>query len=197
VVLFEYLRQMPPLAGWDSRFREKLIETKRALAQAAAALAPFPLPDVPAEVSPVWLFKDIGDVVVPTLPMLALQQRWSDLVGQPHYAAFEALAAAAARNTRSDINPAALPEAGADLTTIARAMHDIFQRDPELATALREKFEHVKSSDTAATHKALFATYAGPDVCYLDFYGPPRSTTTVPYHAVLKPGIVRDYRGAR
>lgn len=51
VVLFEYLRQMPPLTAWGSNAREKLVEPTRALARAAAGLAPFPLPDASTGVS--------------------------------------------------------------------------------------------------------------------------------------------------
>ncbi|HEX2237508.1 MAG TPA: adenylate/guanylate cyclase domain-containing protein [Gammaproteobacteria bacterium] len=191
VLLFAYLRQMPPISshGLGPIRVETLVPPTEELAQAAAGLAPFPLPVVPTRVSQAWLFKaSIGDM--PTLPVLALQQ-----YAQPYYPAFRALLAAAGRAVQPQVTMADLPASGADLVTTARRLRELFQRHPALAEVATKKLVHVGAADAAALHRALLTVYSGPDSCYLNFYGPPRSITTVPYHEVLTPDPVRDYLG--
>ncbi|MGH6635736.1 MAG: CHASE2 domain-containing protein, partial [Gammaproteobacteria bacterium] len=74
VVLFAYLAKQRHAAsdGQTEAFSERIIAPIPALADAAAASAPFPLPKLPVKVHQYWLFKpEAGDA--PTLPVVAMQ----------------------------------------------------------------------------------------------------------------------------
>lgn len=194
VVLFEHLDLDPPSPAADPSFGAMSLETRvppiDLLARAAAGLAPFPLPKVPARVSQVWLFKaGAGDV--PTLPVLALQQ-----YARPYYASFRNLIATARQTRGLDAGPHSLPPPSADLAATARGLREAFQRHPALAEAISERLALAGPTEAVAMHRVLLETYAGSDARYLDLYGPPRSITTVPYHAALTVGRLRDQLGA-
>jgi adenylate cyclase len=194
VLLFEYLRRVSALgmAGEDMAdlALERRVPPVAPLAKAAAGLAPFPLPKVSARVSQVWLFKpSAGDA--PTLPVLALQQ-----YARPHYPAFKDLLAEAWHEPRMIPVGRALPTQDQELVHAVRKLREIFQVHPALVDSVRKSLADADHGSAAAIHRALLETYAGPDARYLDFYGPPRSITTVPYYAVLQPGPVRDHLGA-
>ena len=177
VVLFEYLKRESP-GGVDSGLIvETVVPPIPELAQAAAALAPFPLPKVPVKVSDAWLFKTgAGDA--PTLPLVALQVYarpfQAELLRMLHEAAsregFEAPA--------SDMNPA----------EFALDLRQLLLTHPEVVTSLRTRLqdqETVANPRARAVLAALVDAYSGPSSRTLDFYGPPRSITTIPYHRVL------------
>jgi signal transduction histidine kinase len=94
---------------------QRLIPPVPLLAQAAAALATFPIPKIPLQVSQYWQFKD-SDLNLPTLPVAAFQ---------------------------------------------------IFS-----PTLYQKRFNVIQGRDA--------------DSAYLNFYGPPRTITTVPYYKVLQ-----------
>lgn len=164
VVLFEQLRkEIRPLEGGDGSHRglltmERGVPPFPALAEAAAGLAPFALPKVPVLVSQGWLFKpEAGDA--PTLPLVALGV----------YAA-PALAAV---------------EAAVGLPPMAEARYD--QRLRRLRQALVREPSNARrlAGGQAGARALLLEVGAGPHSRYLNFYGPPRSIATFPYHRVL------------
>ena len=201
VVLFEYLKKetMPLTDSTGNNagemVTEHLIQPLPSLAQAAAATAPFPLPKVPAKVSQFWLFKgSAGDPA--TLPAVMFQLRalaaYPDLLRLLRAASPAAASLPAdAGVIRQERNLRAVME---QLRTLLRLpgvgerVHTRLADDTTLAPATRRLL-------TALVH-----VYQGQDSRYLNYYGPPRSITTLPYHAVWQTDASRaaptfDLRG--
>lgn len=184
IVLFEYLRkEAHPLinsVGENAEvLAESLIPPMPALARAAVATAPFPLPKVPVKVSQYWLFKEgAGDP--PTMPVVMFQ--------------FHALAAYPdLRRMLQDLSPAAsdLPH---DITTVVRdrKLREVMEqlrlliREPEVSTRLLAQIAGAPdlSEPKRGQLNALAQLYSDRNSRYLNYYGPPRSITTVPFYEV-------------
>jgi Adenylate cyclase, family 3 (some proteins contain HAMP domain) len=190
VVLFEYLsRETVPVTDKRGPPRGTLhIETRvppiPPLAQAAVALAPFPLPKVPVKVSQYWTFKT-GASDTPTLPVVAFQ-----IFALEVYDEFVRLLAQV-----SPSQAASLPrDREAILTTtgvgeFVRVLRDIFTSDPLLAESMLEASRNAKafSVDVKKHHilTSLIRMYQSANSQYLNFYGPPGTITTIPYYRVL------------
>ncbi|MGA7181049.1 MAG: adenylate/guanylate cyclase domain-containing protein [Thiobacillaceae bacterium] len=178
IVLFEYLKR-ESLGGVDSTLMvERVVPPITELARAAAALAPFPLPKVPVKVSDSWLFKTgAGDA--PTLPVAALQ-----LYARPFHAELLRLL----HETASEEGFAA-PALDESPVAIAQDLRQLFLTHPNLAPRLRARLKDqttVANSRARSVLRALVDVYSGPSSRTLDFYGPPRSITTIPYYRVLE-----------
>jgi adenylate cyclase len=193
VVLFEYLyKETLPLTddeAGEAMVLERRVPPYPALAEAAAARAPFPLPKVPVKVSQFWAFMPStgGD---PTLPAVALQ-----LYLLPEYDRLHAALAAL-----DPARAAGLPPTGAALRAGRRgheAMHALralLRADPALARRLAAALRDPARREPRLT--ALLDLYLGADSYFLNFYGPPRSITTIPYYRVLRgEGPLPDLRG--
>ncbi|HWP35441.1 MAG TPA: CHASE2 domain-containing protein, partial [Thermodesulfobacteriota bacterium] len=162
---------------------EHLVPPVRLLAEAAAGTAPFPLPKVPVRVNRYWTFKPgAGDA--PTLPAVAFQlfalDAYDDLVAHLLRLAPEQ-ARALPRDRRAFV------AAGPAEVTVGR-IRELFDGAPHLAARLLAQLEAPGAGDDpvrAARLRALVRLYAGPDSPYLDYYGPPGSIRTLPYHEVL------------
>jgi adenylate cyclase len=160
------------------------------LAQAALGSAALPLPR-DERINAAWLFK-AGDGAMATLPSLALQVHALALHAQfmqrlrqrdPIFAASLAADAAALRHRSS-------------LDRVVLQLRQHFRAHPQLACQLQQDLASDRSVDagTARILRALLALYAGPDARYLNFYGPARTITTIPYDQALRalpPGAVR------
>lgn len=134
-----------PAAGGLAAHYDLLVSPIRPLAEAAAGLAPFPLPQDAARVSRFWLFKEsVGGV--PTLPVVA-----SKLYMR------HALASGAGRGT------------------------DAVRADPP-----RMPLRGVPSATAPPPVERPRAVPGAPDELYLNFYGPPGTVTTIPYHRLLQ-----------
>ena len=76
-----------------------------------------------------------------------------------------------------------------------RDIREIFASEPLIAEAMLEELEHLEApSENGKTHrllKSLINMYAAPNSRYINYYGPPRTITTVPYHQALQ---LRDGR---
>ena len=146
------------------------------LAAAAAGLATFPLPKDAAAVSQFWVFKESADRA-PTLPAVALQLAAAhetpgliqDLGGQSVEVPGDA-----------NIPPGEFADAET-LRAFMRRVRSVFTDEPHLRTALA----NTGTSSPASLREALIAMYAGDAHRTLNFYGPPGTIRTVPYHAVL------------
>ena len=194
VVLCEYLRsEKVPLtkqaeAGLSPRQVSivQFILPTPALEQSAAALAPFPLPKVPVKVSQYWSFNPgAGDI--PTLPVVAFQ-----VFAMQQYDQFIRLI--------ETVNPQRGGELRGDWNEIAnagkirksiRAIREIFENEPLLAEKmLNELASSERLHDDDREHqiiRSLIKMYQGPHSQYLNFYGPPRTITTIPYYQMLQP----------
>ena len=209
VVLVEDLRKkIIPLvkgsmgSGRNSITVERLIPPIPVLAQAAISFAPFPLPKIPVRVSQYWTFEQTGDV--PTFPAVTFQ-----IFALQAYDDFMALMSKAAHDPRvaqslDSGDRLALVEAdrllglqrnaimgAAAVNDIVRSLRKILGGDTLLAGIMREDLSRDEASSSQQERRrnilrALVNMYRPPNSRYLNFYGPPRTITTVPYYQVLQ-----------
>lgn len=169
VVLFAYLDRdsTEPLAQI-----ERLIPPTPALADAAAAIAPFALPKLPVRVSRFWARQDAAGGVT-TLPLATLEQY--ALTGMPALAAAVKTQDAAAAERLEHAVQLSRRDTLAELRAFMRAM----------PTEAWSKIEHALPHDVSTRLIALHEAYHGDPHPYLNFYGPPRSITTLSYNETL------------
>ena len=154
---------------------EKLVPPVPALAAAARGLGSFPLPKVEVAVHEFWVFKpSVGSA--PTMPAVAFQIH--------ALAAYRSLLTVAP-DVGLPAAPAAAARAGM-LRGFMLALRQRFQAEPTLAARLRARIE---ADATLSPHerqllRGLLGMYAGPDHRLLNFYGPPGTIRTLPYHSL-------------
>lgn len=164
------VKPMPPIPSFE---------------QSASALAPFPLPKVPIKVSQYWTFKTgAGDT--PTLPVVAFQ-----IYSMHVYDEFIHLLRKVSTYPIGKILPDKdeIMKSG-NVKKLISDTREFFEKEP---TAAERMLEEVKDSKISAGDmgkrqklKSLIKMYLSANSQYLNFYGPPRSITTVPYHQALK-----------
>ena len=180
----------------------RIVETVKPIApvsRAAFASAPFVLPRLPVKVNQYWAFQTAaGDS--PTFPVVAFQ-----LYALPAYEEFvgllETINPIAAR--RLPHSPIAFEAGGA--IRLIREIRGIFESDPSLAGRLSAELKRSgiagRDPSKSASIESLIGMYGGADHRYLNYYGPPRSLRTVPFHQVLqsddfsKAGTPIDFKG--
>ncbi len=187
VVLAEQLRAKEVTSAGDAMVDDaghKIVEALKPIelfSRAAFATAPFVLPRMPVRVSQYWTFQtDAGDT--PTFPVLALQ-----LYTLPAYPDVRALLEKASPKLAallpSDAS-SAIESTGASKFT--RNLRQIFRSDSHLGDALAHVA--VGSGSDHRPVSAMVHLYTGTNRQYLNFYGPPRSVTTLPYYQALQLG---------
>ncbi len=169
---------------YGSVWVEQLIPPVPVLAEAANALGPFPLPKLNEAVYQYWAFKATTDDAA-TMPAAALQLHALD-----HYEVFAGLIREANIAELKDLPPDArsLTRArpvSAAMRTLRRALKDNPQAVARLTEALHATRDEPLSPRQRQLITALVNLYAGPDTRYLNFYGPPGSVRTLPYHKVI------------
>lgn len=154
-----------------------------ALADAAAGLAPVPVPDVPL-ISWFWSFlptPGLGEV--PSLPAVVLQVHAAaalpsllDLLQRAGVEGLEGLPRATA-----DIHTSA------DLLRVMQVIRRQVTAKPSALSTVTTQLRRNNSEGEAAQQAtlALAQLYAGRQTAYLNFYGPPGTICTVPYDRVL------------
>ncbi len=158
-------------------WKEESVPPFAELAEAASGLASFPLPKEAASVYQIWVFKESTDQA-PTLPAVALQLHARD----------EAIGLRDRVRTAASGEHASLPDLDSafsdatQLRALMRGIRDIFERSPELLGPA----EQATADASITLGEALKALYAGEAHRFLNFYGPPGTIPSVPYHAVLK-----------
>jgi adenylate cyclase len=160
---------------------------------AALATAVFPLPDE-EDVRVFWTFFDATSARVATLPSVALQIQALPRLG-PMRLLLE----------RAGINLTNLPGRVATVDDTQRLMatlrHEL-SSDPNAARRTLRSIEQETGDrltvDDRRELSALVRLYAGADLRYLNFYGPPGSITTIPFHELLvdREKSARDLKGA-
>lgn len=168
VVLFAYLeREAVRLgeAGDSIAAVERLIPPAPIFAEAAARVAPFALPKVPARVSRFWTLQHSAGGM-PTLPLAALEQY-----------SLPALRAALAgvRNAEGATFIALLD------TSSAKAL-DHLRTTP---TLLDQIIRPAADADAPRPLAALRDAYRNDPQPFINFYGPPRSITTLRYDEII------------
>jgi len=159
---------------------ERLRPPVQALAEAAAAVAPFVLPKVPVKVSRFWTFHGANELA--SLPAAALEH-WTAADRERLY---DLMQRTLARD--ADRLPALEPET--DRQHALPAIRTLLRADPRLRVALQQA---LRSADGSAMPEparlrleALLALYGDQVRPYLNFYGPPGSLTRIPLHEVLQ-----------
>ncbi len=194
VVLFERLNgKRQPMYDMEGNLTgtiwvEELVPPIPALADAAKALAPFPVPKVQVNVYRFWPFKpSAGDV--PTMPSAALQvhalpvlERFLDVLERAGAEGLEELPRSQAEVGRAS-----------EVDQLMYRLRSAFVLDPGLVDRVREILgsewaREVLTGDERRLITALAGLYAGPDHRDLKFYGTPGSIPNIPYNAVLKGG---------
>jgi adenylate cyclase len=191
VVLCEYLEkgQVPLESKLGSPTGtlniERIIPPIQPIADAAIALAPFPLPKIPVRLSRYWAFKEgAGDV--PTLPVVAF-----NVFALNVYEEFLLLLKTTAPSHADIILP--------DNHTILKnksfeesivALRNIFKTDPSLAMKMIAAIQRIDFTPKVDIKKqimiGLVYLLSGPDSSFLNLYGPPGTIETVSYHRVME-----------
>lgn len=163
---------------------DSLVPPIKPLADAALALAPFPLPKLPVRVSTTWRFKDsCGNI--PTLPAAAFQA--ASLI---QYAELKTLLLARVPDAATAL-PATIEQFAAttSLSETMRQIREIFLRNPWLRESLSAEDVSFKtagpSAETPGNLLKLIALYGNESNAVIDFYGPPGSHPIFSYYDIL------------
>ena len=165
----------------------KIVKPIPLFAKAAVATAPFPLPRIPFKVNNYWPFQTgAGDS--PTLPTVGFQ-----LFSMPVYDDFVQLMEKANPGLAGKLpskGDAALETLG--VKGLIGTTRQIFVNDPSLADKMILALNQSKTDASDAKKyrllKSLIKLYSGPNRLYINFYGPPRTVTTIPYYQALQLG---------
>lgn len=178
VLLFQQVRKDAVALGPGSMaFTETLLDPLPLFRDAAAGLAPFTLPGVPIKVSQFWKFKpETGDT--PTLPALAFQY-----YSLPFYGQFREMLLREGLKLELPETAEALLN-GPGLANWMNGVRLAFLQRPGLAQRLHQALG--SESEETPRLRALIALYGGNHSQYLNYYGPPHSIRSIPYHRVLK-----------
>jgi adenylate cyclase len=188
VILFEYLQsenqQYSGSKGNSSIHIEQRLLPIPEFAQNAIAVAPFNLPKIPERVNQAWLFKSgAGDL--PTLPVVALHQHlaanFPQLKKQVHEISDP-------KNLPDWLLQNQAPERPDDF---ASRLHQLFLNHDVFTRQLADSAEYKKTALGILLNTHLLGNGSG---IYLDFYGPARSITTIPYYQVLAKTSSVDFK---
>ena len=190
VVLSEYLKLDALTDVNGQTLRNELIETHvmpiPSFAQAAASVACFPLPKVPGNVSQYWTFKTSAGNV-PTLPVIVLQMFAMDV--------YDELIRLVQKYGLYPVDNLPLDKesllASNNINNVVRLIRNAFESDPAITINILQELQSQNNPNNDPGKirllLSLINTYKGPDTKYINFYGPPRTITTLPYHQVLEP----------
>jgi len=201
VILFEHSRReivsMNPdqnLPGLDSQAInvETTMPPLGLIGKYARAQGPFSLPKYPLKVSRFWTFRvPAGDI--PNLPVLALQ-----LYTLESTSILFDLMEQALPGVTGDIPADAIKaEQQIGLRDLTMQLRKLFQDNPILISRTPELL-NLRTDISVEDRRniiALINLYAGSNRYYLNFYGPPRTIRTLPYHRVLESAQLPDLNG--
>jgi adenylate cyclase len=163
----------------------KIVKPIAPFSHSAVATAPFPLPRIPFKVNQYWTFQTgAGDS--PTLPVVAFQ-----LFTLQVYKKFIHLLEKVSPNQTARLpgdSATAIKTIG--VKRLVRDIREIFESEPLIAERMLEELAHSESPlGDVKTHrllKSLIKMYAAGNSRYINYYGPPRTITTIPYHQALQ-----------
>lgn len=174
VVLIQGLERRLEGAGLSIEI-DQPIDPIPKLGEAAAAIARFPLPKVPARVDRFWTFHGITEA--PTVPSVVLQlaardlaSRWVELLAtEPQLPNFD---------TKD--------WTGRGVTIAMQKVHAVLRAKPDVVDRVRARLQSEPWS-AADKHRlaTLIALYAGDDSRYLNFRGPAGTIRTISYATLL------------
>lgn len=158
----------------------------------ARGMGPFVLPKVDQAAHQFWTFKaSAGDA--PTTVALAAQ-----LYALPSYGAWRRVLEQAGMEGVAELPADAEAVSGhVEMAELMGRLRRAFTRDAGLKgrvdAVLAGPIGQGLSAEERRMVNALASLYAGPEVRYLNFYGPPGTVATYPYEAMLP----SDYQGPR
>ncbi len=165
---------------------ESQVPPVKLVADAALAVAPFPIPKIPIRINQAWTFKTAaGDT--PTLPVVALQALTLD-----RYDQFYHCLQVVAPDKLTDIPPSAeqvISQFG--LVETMRRLRVIFQ-DSSLVSRFFQIVEAPSSPFSIEDRhvlKSLAHTYSRANNIYINYYGPPASLTTYSFHQIISTNL--------
>lgn len=150
------------------------------LRQAASSLAPNPLPSVPFRVNQFWLFEPSTEHLA-TLPIVTALIH--DL--QPNNDLWKLINNITPEILAFSRNPTELGEHQERATSI----RTVVRTTPQVIEPLLEVLTYQRANNPSFKGKVfvgLLKAIGRGDSQYLDFYGPPRTITTIPYSCVLQ-----------
>ena len=164
---------------------EKVNPPVKELSEAAAALAPFPLPKLPVKVSQYWLFKS-GAGGIPTLPVVAFQVYALDV-----YEQFVTRLLHTDSELVKDITrDTEVINQYKEIERIVRRLKYIFDNEPgfsgQLVEMIDKSFTQAEDDQNRQILISLIKMYQGGKSRYLNFYGPAATITTYPYYQFLQ-----------
>ena len=167
--------------------QEQLISPLEKFSQGALGSGPFPLPRVPTKVSQFWTFKKSVDNL-PTVVSLALQAYlW------PFNTSLDDLMRRVDPGWRSAEDPQAMSRTAANLSARVKTVRTWFEEQPQRQIQL---LNLIQAGSFSQEHRralgALVALYGGYASHYFNFYGPPRSITTIPLAQVLQDKVLPE-----
>lgn len=191
VVLAEPLRAREiSSAGINSSQGEhrvvRSIKPIAALAEAAIATAPFVLPRLPVKVNHYWTFQaDAGDA--PTFPVVAFQLYALEAYDELRHL-LEKVSPSEVRTLPRDL-ATAIKEKG--IVRLIKDVRGMFYSDSSIYQRTLTELKRMNLARGADANKhrlvrSLIEMYGGATRRYLNFYGPPRTISTVPFHRVLQ-----------
>ena len=168
----------------------KTVKPIELFTRSAVATAPFSLPRIPFKVNQYWTFQT-GAGELPTLPVVTFQ-----LFALPKYETFIQLIEKVDPRLAAKLpvdRQTAIQTRGAQ--RLIRDIREIFESQPLIADKMLEALNH--SASDAKTHrllKSLIKMHAAPNRRFINYYGPPRTVATIPYHQALqlRDGAVGD-----
>lgn len=171
----------------------KIVKPLPLLADSAVATAPFVLPRIPFKVNQYWTFQSEGALSPPpTFPVVAYQ-----LFARQVYQDFVRLLV----KVRPDLSGKLPQSLDASIKTksigkLIRTIKDLFDSDPPLADQMINELERSGFVSADGKKKLILTTliklYGGSNRRYLNYYGPPRTVTTIPYYRALQLGENRE-----
>ena len=162
----------------------KIVKPIELFATAAVATAPFSLPRIPFKVNQYWGFQTgAGDS--PTLPVVTFQ-----LLTLPLYEEFVRLLEKVSPQQAAKLPPDAAAIQAKGVKRLTRDIRGIFESEPLIAEnmlqALAASEPLSKDGKNNKLLKSLIKMYAAPNSRYVNYYGPPRTITTIPFHQALQ-----------
>ncbi len=191
VLVCEHLKhEILPISGANSAngtlHLERAVPPIPCIADAATAIAPYPLPKVPMLVRQAWRFKTEAGCM-PTLPFVAFQLFCLEL----HPEFISLLESVSPWHSGMFPCDAEAIRAGRAVVRISSALRTTFEGNRSLAAeminALQRRPPCAASAEKARRLQAMIRAYTEPDSVFLNFYGPPGTIPTIPFHRVLKP----------
>ncbi len=187
VVLTAFLRKSAVGSTRDGTVAitaEQLVPPIQSVAAGALAVAPFPLPVVPVKVSQFWTYKASAGGIA-TFPTVIFQA-WMLRQSGGWYEDLRKACPGIERGFPAAQSAVLEMRRVGELAQQARAC--LFA-NPGSALATQDRWGLRLNAGTdlnPGSLRSLFEVYQGAETRYLNYYGPPRSIITVPYHQALR-----------